>query len=103
MHRVILPPSPGLEIDHINGDKLDNRRSNLRVVTHAENMKNVRHKLPKNGYRGVYPNHKRWGVKITHNMVHIYIATFDTPREAGYVYDQVASQLFGEFARLNLG
>ena len=42
MHRVIMNPPPGYQIDHINGDKLDNRRCNLRIVTASENQRNRR-------------------------------------------------------------
>ncbi len=40
LHRFLMNPPNGMEVDHINRDTLDNRRSNLRIVTHAENMKN---------------------------------------------------------------
>jgi hypothetical protein len=56
MHRRILGLSRGdpLESDHINGDRLDNRRSNLRAVTRAQNNQNVRHKPGRSGHRNVY-------------------------------------------------
>lgn len=55
LHRVILDAPSGREVDHINGDKLDNRRANLRLVTHAENMQNRPHPHSRNrsGHRGV--------------------------------------------------
>ena len=44
LHRLLLSPEPGMDVDHINGDGLDNRRRNLRVVSHRENQQNVAYK-----------------------------------------------------------
>lgn len=52
LHRFLMTPGAGLEVDHINGDRLDCRRSNMRIVTHAEQMQNRR--TPNGAYRGVY-------------------------------------------------
>lgn len=55
MHRLILGVSDGTQVDHINRDSLDNRRQNLRAVTHAQNMQNRRvHRGSLSRYRGVY-------------------------------------------------
>ena len=69
MHREILKPAAGLECDHINGNKLDNRRRNLRAVTHLINTR-CEHKQRRNntsGYKGVSWNkqHKMWAAYLT--------------------------------------
>ena len=52
LHRLLMQPGPGMTVDHINGDKLDCRQSNMRVVTQGQNSQNVR--TSKGSYRGVY-------------------------------------------------
>lgn|SRR3990167_4423269 len=104
MHRVIMLAPPGIEVDHINGDKLDNRKENLRLCSHAENMCN--RKLPSNstsGYKGVswYPPYNRWCAKIKKDRRSITLGYFDTAELAARKYDQAAIELFGAFARTN--
>lgn len=83
VHREIL----GLERgdgrigDHLNGDKLDNRRANLRVVTPGESSANVRGRAG-SGFRGVYPNRKRWAAAAKQHGRKIHLGTYDTPEEA---------------------
>lgn len=62
LHRLLMNPPKGMEVDHINRDRLDNRRENLRVVTHRENMQNQGPEgRGKSGYRGVYQTRSgRW-------------------------------------------
>lgn len=101
MHRVVLP---NVEfVDHINGDKIDNRRQNLRSCTRAQNQMNQRPKggLRKNklGLKGVCRNHGRYMANITANKVQHYLGTFDTPEEAHAAYCEAAKRLHGEFAR----
>lgn len=85
MHRLImgLEHSDGLEVDHINGDRLDNRRSNLRVVTHAENAQNHPSRRGTSIYRGVYRNKRgRWIAQGKLNGAVTYLGTYDTELEA---------------------
>jgi hypothetical protein len=107
-HRfLMLPIEPGLQVDHINGIGLDNRRSNLRTCTHADNTRNRR--LGANnttGYKGVVRSQskiERYISSIWFENKSYYLGTFTDPIEAAHAYDQKALELFGEFARLNFG
>src|SRR5690348_1244113 len=64
MHRLILGASADVRVDHINGDGLDNRRVNLRLATHQENNFNRKATGPL-GFKGVFPNRKRFAARIT--------------------------------------
>lgn len=64
LHRFLLNPAPGLEIDHINGDRLDCRRENLRVVSHAENMQNIKRKTGVSGHRNIHMRNGKWAVLV---------------------------------------
>lgn len=80
----ILDAGPGVIGDHKNGVTLDNRRSNLRVVTPSENSANVTGRAC-SGFRGVYPNHGRWIARAkTAGRLH-NLGTYDTPEEAAEV------------------
>lgn len=91
-------------IDHINGNKSDNRISNLRECTKAQNGQN-KPKLSNNtsGYKGVFINPKsgKYIAKIRIDGDLCYIGTFDTPELAAKAYDKAALENFGEFANLN--
>ena len=100
LHRLIVD----FEIvDHINRDKLDNRRANLRSATHGQNMVNTGpQKRNKSGYKGVYINkNKSYHVHLTSNSKSVYIGTYKTAAEAALAYDEAAKKYHGEFAYLN--
>lgn len=102
LHEIILNPREGYFTDHINGDRGDNRRCNLREVTNAQNKMNS--KLSKNnrfGYKGVTLFHGEIIAQIGLKRKYIRIGPFDTPEEAALAYNQKALELFGEFAKLN--
>lgn len=104
MHRLILSRvlgramRPGELVDHANGDKLDNRRTNLRLATKANNNQNSRvRKDNRLGVKGVSCR----GTKFRTRVGIATIGVFSTIEEAAYVYDQVALQLYGPYARTN--
>lgn len=104
MHSLLMPHRDGHVVDHVSGDGLDNRRSNLRYATPKENMQNQkRHSDSKSPYKGIWraPRCDRWGVQIYHNKKRHYLGLFKDPVDAARVYDFVARQVFGPFARLN--
>jgi hypothetical protein len=99
-HRVITACPRGMLVDHINSDGLDNRRTNLRVCTHAENMRNRRaNRNSGSGYKGVYFDRGRWRARIRANGVRHRLGSFDTAAEAHAAYCAAADRLHGDFAR----
>ena len=104
MHRLIMGSPKGMATDHINRDKLDNRRENLRTCTTSENMQN-RGKQSNNtsGYKGVFWSipAKRWRAQIVVMKKAIHLGLFDTPEEAHEEYLKAEKKHFGEFAYLN--
>lgn len=95
---------PNNNIDHINGDKSDNRISNLRDATQTQNHYNVGKKSSnKSGFKGVswHVEGKKWDAKIRHNGRRIYLGLFDTPEEAHAAYVEAAKHLHGDFARFD--
>jgi len=79
--KIFYGCDPVGEVDHINGDSLDNRIENLRVVTHAENCRNIKStkRNSRSGHLGVFWNEQRqsWSVGIGHNMKKHYLGDFD--------------------------
>ena len=104
MHRQIMNALPGIQVDHINGDSLDNRRANLRLVTEHQNHMNKGKNLKRKGFKGVYKtNYGRWYAQIMFNKKGIHLGIFRNPIDAALAYDGAAKICFGEYARLNLG
>mgnify|MGYP001571278685 CR=1 FL=1 len=103
LHREILSDGGSLEIDHINGDGLDNRKLNLRKCTHQQNMFNAKKKHGSSKYKGVYFNKKikKWCAQIHPNGKRVHIGYFQSEIDAARSYNQTASKLCGEYARLN--
>ena len=105
MHRLILGnPDRGWDVDHINHDGLDNRRENLRLVSHQQNAMNQRGwRKSSSQYKGVTRSRDsgRWIAKMNTNGDHIYLGVFDTEVDAARAYDQKAREVFGEHGYLN--
>lgn len=105
MHHVITGERK--QIDHINGDGLDNRRSNLRFADHSQNAGNsdIDKSYCSSQYRGVTWNIRgdRWIAQIGSGRqgTRQYIGCFTDEIEAALAYDQAALKRWGDFARLN--
>jgi hypothetical protein len=111
MHRVIMGEPQHADIDHINGDGLDNRRENLRIATRSQNMRNA-HTEPKRAktsqYKGVswwsYSKIKSggyWRAEIELPGRKRIVKCFHDELEAARCYDKLALEHFGEHARIN--
>ncbi len=92
---------PEHEIDHVNGDPLDNRLTNLREATSGENKTNRGAYSKTSPYIGVSPNGSRWAAGVRAKGKYHYGGSFRTQEDAAKSRDQLAKQLHGEYARLN--
>ena len=103
LHREIMKAKNGQEVDHINGDGMDNRRENLRLCSHRENMQNsVKRKNDAASiYKGVHLCKNRWRSQIKINGKQIHLGNFDHELDAAKAYDGAAIRFFGDFARPN--
>jgi hypothetical protein len=87
--------------DHVNGDTLDNRRSNLRVCTQSENAKNIHTVYGMIDYKGVYKDGRTYRAMIRVNGKRISLGNFQSPELAATAYNLAAVKHFGRFAQLN--
>jgi len=108
LHRTIMQRILGREltaierVDHIHGNTLDNRRSELRLCSHTQNIRNAKlSKRNTSGYKGVSwdKRTKSWASAIRVNKKTIHLGRYSTPQEAHEAYKQAAIKYFGEFAR----
>jgi len=104
MHNKIMDVPNGLEVDHINHNRLDNRKSNLRGCTHKENMFNRRsYKKSRSKYKGVawHKHNKMWPSNITVDGRQIPLGYFKNEIDAAKAYDMASKKYQGAFAFLN--
>ena len=103
LHRALLGDPDGFVVDHINGDGLDNRRVNLRICSHSENMQNRRiHGSNKCGEKGVYLDARRGLYRATIQVLgkKIALGSFRVLSEAAAAYELASKRYHGAFARL---
>ena len=103
MHRMVSSPNREQEVDHMNGNKLDNQRANLRNCTRKENARNRKQNTGTSQYKGVYWEKaaKCWRADIRVDYKLRFLGRFPSEIDAARAYDAAARQYFGEFARLN--
>lgn len=104
MHRIISNTPAKMQTDHINGNGIDNRRSNLRICTHKENLCNQQLQQGKSSiYKGVYrrKDKNKWQAYIHINDKSKYLGLFMNEIDAAMAYNESAIKYFGEFARIN--
>jgi len=103
LHRFIASAPNGLEVDHINGNTLDNRKSNLRICTHLENIRNSKKRInSKTSFKGITRAHsksERWCANICVNGKNMHLGTYSTKEKAHEAYSVAALIMFGEYAR----
>ena len=97
-HRIIISVPSNMQIDHINRNKLDNRKCNLRVVTRRENIHNVclLQSNNKSGFRGVswFKLMRKWRATINVGGKQKALGYFDDPAEAAVAYDEAVREYF---------
>lgn len=105
MHRIIAKTPKGKLTDHVNHDKLDNRRVNLRICNRQQNQQNRRkqEKPTSSIYKGVtwYKPYRKWAAKIDVHGKRTYIGYFDNERHAAMAYDIWARFLYKDFSHCN--
>jgi hypothetical protein len=95
LHRFIMNAKDSEMVDHKNGNGLDNRKKNLRLCNHSENMRNRFQIRKSSPFKGVYPRRGKW-------VALLCLGTYETAEEAAQVYDRALTYMFPEFGKPNL-
>ena len=104
LHRLIMNVESHKNVDHKDFNGLNNVKTNLRICTPTENMRNRRMSYNnKSGYKGVCPvgNSKKWRMQIRVNKKTIYLGQCENPIDGAKIYDKAEIKYFGEFANIN--
>lgn len=105
LHRNIINAPKGMRVDHINGNTLDFRRSNLRLCTHAENKANTdKYINNSSGFKGVcwHKQRGKWLATIEVKGVQKNLGIYHTKESAAMAYNIAAEKHFGKFAKYNM-
>lgn len=105
MHRVVLAAPDDLDVDHIDGDRLNNRKANLRLATNQQNCWNQQRGIRNtSGFKGVswHSRDEVWQSNIRAVGGQVFLGYFKTAEEAAMAYNEAAPAAHGEFARLNV-
>lgn len=105
LHRVVCAAPPGVEVDHRDGNGLNNRRANLRLATSGQNKANSRKRGGTTSqYKGVswFQRTGKWHAEIQAHGQRHYLGYFYEETEAAAAYDAAAIEIWGEFAQVNL-
>jgi hypothetical protein len=103
MHRLVMGVTdPKIQVDHINGNTLDNRKENLRLCSNIENSRNRKgYCTNTSGFRGVGRDKRRnsnpWFATIVKDEKQKWLGYFNTPEEAAKAFDKAAKEIYGEF------
>jgi len=104
LHRFIMKPPDDMEIDHIDGNRLNNQKSNLRLATSSQNKCNRGpRKDNKSGFKGVswHKQREKWTARIKSGEVYKHLGLFESKEEAAKTYNNAAIRFQGQFAYLN--
>ena len=105
MHRLIMNPAPGMIVDHLDNDGLNNQRENLRVCTYSENVQRSGRKRQgsTSNFKGVHWESARnkWKAMIMKDGRHIYLGRYDSEVAAAEAYDDAVAYYHGEFGYRN--
>jgi len=105
MHREIMHTPKGMDTDHINCNRSDNRRCNLRICTRSQNKANAFIQANNtSGYKGIkwHGREKLWLAYIQVNGKECYLGSYKTKEDAALAYNNGAIKYFGEFAKINV-